>query len=139
MKPRILIFDKDPAITQQLFWTLCDDYDVVTANDLHSALRRLSSFQPAVAVIELSTNEDNGAADTGLRVLNYVRAHLPKSRILGMTGEVLPATTKGFLVLGVDEILNKPFDTAQLLSFLRRLAPMHSFDALESGSFKLCY
>ena len=38
MKPRILIVDDDDAITQQLFWTLCDDYDVMTANDMPTAI-----------------------------------------------------------------------------------------------------
>ena len=38
MKPRILIVDDDSAITQQLYWTLCDEYDVITANDLQLSL-----------------------------------------------------------------------------------------------------
>ncbi len=104
MKPRILIYDKDQAITRQLFWTLCEDYDVVTANDLQ-----------------------------------YVKTLFPKSRILGMTSEVFPKTKKKYLSLGVDELLDKPFDTEQLLDSLRRLAPLRSLDGIESGSFTACY
>ena len=138
MKPRILIFDSDHAITQQLFWTLCEDYDVVTANDLHTALRRAASYEPAVAIVDLSS-EAAGSVDTGLRVLEYVKSHLPKSRVLGMTSEGVPGTKKKYFRLGVDELLEKPFETEQLLDFLRRLAPIRSFDAIESGAFKLCY
>ena len=47
MKPRILIVDDDEAITQQLFWTLSDDYDVVTANDMQTAVRRATIYEPA--------------------------------------------------------------------------------------------
>ena len=139
MKPRILIFDSDQAITQQLFWTLCEDYDVVTANDFQTALRRVSSYQPVLALVELNANAGNDSADTGLRILDYMKAHLPKSRILGMTAEVLPETKKNFFIRGVDELLDKPFDTQQLLDLLRRLAPLRSFDSTESGAFKLCY
>jgi len=43
MKPRILIVDDDDAITQQLFWTLCDEYEVMTANDMPTAIRQCRS------------------------------------------------------------------------------------------------
>jgi Response regulator containing CheY-like receiver, AAA-type ATPase, and DNA-binding domains len=38
MKPRILVVDDDEAITQQLYWTLADEYDVITANDVKTAI-----------------------------------------------------------------------------------------------------
>jgi DNA-binding NtrC family response regulator len=139
VKPRILVFDSDQAITQQLFWTLCEKYDVVTANDLHTALRRVSSYQPVVAVVELSASSDSEIADTGLRIVDYMKTHLPKSKILGMTAEDLTKTKKKFFLRGIDEMLDKPFDTEQFLDILRQLAPLRSFDSAESGSFKLCY
>ena len=138
MKPRILIYDKDQAITRQLFWTLCDSYDVVTANDLATAVRR-AAYEPAVAVLELNMPASPGSEDTGIRLLQYLKGQFPKSRILGMTAEIFPETKAKYLRLGVDELLDKPFDTQQLLDFLRRLAPLRSLDASESGAFTLCY
>ena len=44
MKPRILVVDDDEAITQQLYWTLCEEYDVVTANDMPTAIRPPAEF-----------------------------------------------------------------------------------------------
>ena len=139
MKPRILIYDKDQAITRQLFWTLCDNYEVVTANDLPTAVRRASAYEPDVTILDLGTPTDAGSEDNGVRILLYVKRHYPKCRILGMTAESLPKTKKKYRSLGVDELLDKPFDTEQLLDFLRRLAPLRSLDKLESGSFTLCY
>jgi CheY-like chemotaxis protein len=139
LKPRILIYDKDQAITRQLFWTLCDTYDVVTANDLPTALRRAAAYEPAVAVLDLSVPAIPGYEAVGVRILQYLKVHFPKSRILGMTIEILPETKRNYFSLGVDELLDKPFDTQQLLDLLRRLAPLHSFDAVESGSFTLYY
>ena len=139
LKPRILIYDKDQAITRQLFWTLCDNYDVVTANDLQTAVRRASAYEPAVAVLDLNMPASSGSEDTGVRLVQFLKDHFPKSRILGMSAEVLPETRQKYLRLGVDELLEKPFDTQQLLDFMRRLAPLRSLDAIESGSFTLCY
>jgi DNA-binding response OmpR family regulator len=139
LKPRILIYDRDQAITRQLFWTLCEEYDVVTANDLHTAMRRASAYEPAIAVLDLNSPAAPGYDDAGLRILQYLRSHFPKSRILGMTSEIFLDKKKKYLILGVDELLDKPFDTQQLLDFLRRLAPLRSLDGIESGSFTLRY
>lgn len=139
MKPRVLIFDKDQAITQQLFWTLCDYYDVVTANDLPTALRRALTHEPLVAVLDLNSPPEFGSTDMGWRILEYVKSRIPKSRILGMTSEGVPETRHRYFDFGVDELLVKPFDTEQLLDFLRRLAPLRRLDGVESGTFKFCY
>jgi DNA-binding response OmpR family regulator len=138
MKPRILIYDKDQAITRQLFWTLCDNYDVVTANDLQTAVRRAAAHEPAVGILDLNTLAPD-SDDTGVRILLYLKGQFPKARILGMTSEILAESKQKYLRLGVDELLDKPFDTQQLLDFMRRLAPLRSLDAVESGSFTLCY
>ena len=53
MKPRILIVDDDSVITQQLYWTLCQEYDVVTANDLQTAIRRATFYKPDVSILDL--------------------------------------------------------------------------------------
>lgn len=139
MKPRILIYDKDQAITRQLFWTLCDNYDVVTANDLQTAVRRVAAHEPVLAVLDLNTPSYPDSDDPGVRILLYVKDHFPRSRILGMTAEIFPETKQKYNKLGADELLEKPFDTEQLLDFMRRLAPLRSLDVIESGSFTLCY
>ena len=53
MKPRILIVDDDSVITQQLYWTLCEEYDVVTANDMQTAIRRATFYKPDVSILDL--------------------------------------------------------------------------------------
>ncbi len=49
-KPKVLIVDDDVAITQQLFWTLCDEFEVMTANGLSSAIRRATIYEPDALV-----------------------------------------------------------------------------------------
>jgi CheY-like chemotaxis protein len=85
MKPRILIVDDDEAITQQLFWTLNEDYDVVTANDMQTAIRRVTVYQPAVSLLDLHLPPEVDSPKVGLRILDYIKTHFPDSKVLVMT------------------------------------------------------
>ena len=123
MKPRILIVDDDEAITQQLFWTLSDDYDVVTANDLPSAVRRATIYEPAVSILDLHLPPEVESPEVGLRVLEYLKMHLPDSKVLVMTSANGMETRNACYAVGADEFLDKPFDTEKLLTTMRRMAP----------------
>jgi DNA-binding response OmpR family regulator len=127
MKPRILIVDDDEAITQQLFWTLSDDFDVVTANDLPSAVRRVTVYEPAISILDLHLPPATGSPEVGLRILEYIKAHLPQTKILVMTSADSRDIREECFAVGADEFLNKPFDTEVLISTMRRMAP-HSLD-----------
>jgi DNA-binding response OmpR family regulator len=122
MKPIILIVDDDEAITQQLFWTLSDDYDVVTANDMQSAVRRATIYEPAVSILDLHLPPEVDSPEVGLRILEYLKAHLPESKVLVMTAASIE-TRKACYAVGADEFLDKPFDTEKLLAIMRRMAP----------------
>jgi DNA-binding response OmpR family regulator len=127
MKPRILIVDDDEAITQQLFWTLSDDYDVVTANDLPTAVRRVTVYEPAISILDLHLPPETGSPEVGLRILEYIKAHLPDTKVLVMTSADTSEVRDECFAVGADEFLNKPFDTELLISTMRRLSP-HSLD-----------
>ncbi len=124
MKPRVLIVDDDEAITQQLFWTLCDEYDVVTAHDLQTAVRRVTVYEPDVAIIDLCFSPASGSPDVGLRILEYVKAHAPQARVVIITSASGIDTQKACYASGADEFFGKPFDTHKLLATMRRLAPL---------------
>jgi len=127
MKPRILIVDDDEAITQQLFWTLSDEYDVFTANDLPSAVRRATVYEPAISILDLHLPPETGSPEVGLRILEYIKAHLPETKVLVMTSADGSDVREECFAGGADEFLNKPFDTETLISTMRRMAP-HSLD-----------
>jgi DNA-binding NtrC family response regulator len=123
MKPRILIVDDDEAITRQLFWILNEDYEVVTANDMQTAVRRATIYEPTVSVLDLHLPPETESPAVGLRLLDYIKTHFPETKVLIMTSTTDFETRKNCLAAGADEFLNKPFDTEKLLSTLRRLAP----------------
>ncbi len=123
MKPRILIVDDDESITQQLFWTLSDDYDVVTANDMQTAVRRAKVYEPNVSILDLHLPPEVDSPEVGLRILEYLKAHLPESKVLVMTSASGIETRNTCYAIGADEFLDKPFDTEKLLATMRRMAP----------------
>jgi len=123
MKPRILIVDDDEAITQQLFWTLSDDYDVVTANDMQTAVRRATIYEPVVSILDLHLPPEVDSPEVGLRILEYIKSHLPDSKVLVMSSAGGIETRKACFAVGADEFLAKPFETEKLLSTMRRMAP----------------
>jgi DNA-binding response OmpR family regulator len=81
MKPRILIVDDDSTITQQLYWTLCDEYDVITANDMQTAIRRATFYKPDISILDLQMPPDKDSPTSGLRLLEYIKGHLSNSRV----------------------------------------------------------
>jgi DNA-binding NtrC family response regulator len=123
MKPRVLIVDDDEAITQQLFWTLSDDYDVVTANDMQTAVRRATIYEPVVSILDLHLPPEVDSPEVGLRILEYIKSHLPDSKVLVMSSASGIETRKACFAVGADEFLDKPFETEKLLSTMRRMAP----------------
>lgn len=127
MKQRLLIVDDDLAITQQLFWTLSDEYDVIAANDLQSALRRSMVYAPEVALIDLHLPPTLDSPESGMGLLEYLKAHLPDSKVV-VISSADSATRAACLQRGADEFLAKPFETEQILALLRRLAPERQVD-----------
>jgi len=123
MKPRILIVDDDESITKQLFWTLGDDYEVVTANDMQTAVRRITIYTPAVAILDLHLEPNTDSPHVGLRILEYIKSHFPDTKVLMMSSTGSIENRNACFAIGANEFLDKPFETEQLLAAVRRLAP----------------
>ena len=121
-KPKVLIVDDDVAITQQLFWTLCDEFEVMTANDLSSAVRRATIYEPDVAILDLHLPPTLDAPAAGLRVLDFVKRHLPVSKVFVASSDPSVEIRKDCIRRGADGFFDKPLDVERLLSTVRRTA-----------------
>jgi DNA-binding NarL/FixJ family response regulator len=120
MKPKILIVDDDVSITQQLFWTLCDEFEVMTANNLSSAIRRATAYEPDLSILDLHLPPTPDSTDTGLRILDYVKLHLPSSKVLVASTDSSDEVCRELTRRGADGFLSKPLDVERLLSAVRR-------------------
>ena len=130
MKPRILIVDDDVAITQQLFWMLCDEYDVMTANDMQTALRRATIYEPALSIVDLHLPPTADTPEAGLRVLEYIKERFPDSKVIIISSSATMEVQKACLRGGAEVVLRKPFKAEDLLALMARHAPRHSFSML---------
>jgi len=129
MKPKVLIVDDDAAITQQLFWTLCDDYEVMTAGDLASAIRRAPIYEPAVALLDLHLPPTPDAPDSGIRILEYIKGHFPTAKVFVISSATTDEVQKACIRSGADGFLSKPLDVENLLSIVRRSTLARQLDA----------
>ncbi|HEX8178144.1 MAG TPA: response regulator [Pyrinomonadaceae bacterium] len=120
MKTRVLIIDDDAAIRQQLYWSLCDDYDVMTAEDMSSAIQGAHVYEPAVSLLDLNLPPVFDAKHTGLHILEYLKAHCPRSKVFVVSSEDSAETQAACFAGGADGFLSKPLDVEQLHSTLRR-------------------
>jgi DNA-binding response OmpR family regulator len=126
IKPRILIVDDDDAITQQLYWTLCEDYEVMTANDMQTAIRRATIYEPAVSIIDLHLPPAVQSPEVGMRILQYIKDHVRAGKVLVVSSADGDETKKACYAAGADDFLDKPFETEALLASLRRMATPRS-------------
>ena len=129
MKPKILIIDDDVTITQQLFWTLCDEFEVLTANSLSSAIRRATIYEPDISILDLHLPPTLDAPDTGLRVLEYVKQQLPSSKVFVVSSGASVELQRDCIRRGADGFLSKPIDVERLLETVRRTALTNRLEA----------
>jgi DNA-binding response OmpR family regulator len=125
-----LIVDDDTAVTQQLFWTLCDEYEVMTAYDLQSAVRRATIYEPSISIIDLHLPPAVNSPEVGLRILGYLKDRLPYSKVMIISSAADQAVREACFVNGADEFLDKPFDIEKLLAAMRRIAPERMFETV---------
>lgn len=119
MKPKILIVDDDVAITQQLFWTLCEEFEVMTANSLSSAIRRATAYEPDVSILDLHLPPTPDTPETGLRILDFFKHHLPDAKVFVASTDTSVEVRRELARLGADGFLQKPLDIERLLSTVR--------------------
>ena len=130
MKPRILVVDDDEAITQQLYWTLAEDYDVVTANDMRTAIRRATFYKPDISILDLQMPPADDAPTIGLQLLEFIKGHLPNSRVLIMSSNNKSEVQQACYAAGADEFFDKPFEIQDMLASICRLSPVHRLELI---------
>lgn len=130
MKPRILVVDDDEAITQQLYWTLADEYDVITANDLRTAIRRATFYKPDISILDLQMPPADDTPTVGLQLLEFIKGHLPNSHVLIMSSNDESEVQKACYDAGADEFFDKPFEVEDMLATICKLSPTHRLELI---------
>ncbi|MCW4455022.1 response regulator transcription factor [Flavobacterium sp. MXW15] len=109
-----LLVDDDPLYLRTLQRSLARrGIETATATDIASALRQAGAAPPAFALIDLKLG-----ADSGLSLIQPLRALRADMRILLVTGYASIATAVEAIKLGADDYLPKPATVSMILRAL---------------------
>jgi DNA-binding NtrC family response regulator len=122
MKPRLLLVDDDPLITESLAHVLASDFDVAIASDRASAIARLRepAGAPQLALVDLGLPPATGLPTEGFKLIGDILSHAPEARIVVLTGQNEESNARRARALGAIELVPKPCDPAHLRAVLAR-------------------
>lgn len=129
---KILIVDDDPAVARLTTRQLTQRDNAITcivANSANDALALLS-HQPAVAVVDLSLNEELGP-ESGFKLIDSLLAHDPTLRIIVQTGHETADYGIRALQRGAASFVGKPSNPDHLFALVK--------DALQTSSLNRQY
>ena len=130
VRPKVLIVDDDASITQQLYWTLCEEFEVLTANDFPTALRRATIYEPDILILDLHLPPTPDVPDTGLRILDFVKVRRPAPKVFVVSAAGGIGVEKACYQHGADVFIGKPLDIERLLAAVRRAAASEAAPSL---------
>jgi DNA-binding NarL/FixJ family response regulator len=64
----------------------------------------------------------------GLRLIEYIKGHLPNSKVLIMSSNTDPDVRKACMNAGADGFFAKPFELEDMLASICRLTPVHRLE-----------
>jgi DNA-binding NtrC family response regulator len=121
-RPRLLVVDDDPLITDTLAYALGGDYDVITAASRDEAVERLRALDaaPPLALVDLGLPPSPHTPDEGFQLVADLLAHSPGMKIFVLSGQNDAANARHARALGAWEFVAKPSDPALLRRLLSR-------------------
>jgi len=131
-KPTLLVIEDDPGLQKQLRWCL-DDYQVVLAGDLDSALAQLRRHEPAVVTMDLGLPPDPDGATEGLAVLQQILALAPLTKVIVLTGNQDHAHAVKAIAMGAYDFHQKPVDNDVLRLVVERAFFLHALQMENRG------
>jgi DNA-binding NarL/FixJ family response regulator len=94
-----------------------------------TAIRRAKIYEPTVSILDLHLPPSVESPEVGLRILKYIKGHLPDAKVLVISSADSIETHNACYAAGADEFLDKPFETEQLRAAMRRIAPQRMLSA----------
>ncbi|MFM9913154.1 MAG: sigma-54-dependent transcriptional regulator [Methylophilaceae bacterium] len=119
-KPRLILVDDDPLITDTMHFILEKDFEVSVAESrlqVKSLLRQLDS-PPQIALVDLGLPPSPHKPDEGFMLIGELLAHSPSMKIFVLSGQNNDANARHALSLGAAEFVGKPCDVNRLRGLL---------------------
>jgi two-component system nitrogen regulation response regulator GlnG len=134
-KPRLLLVDDDPLINESLAFALAGEYDVARAHDRASAVARLREGPaPDLALIDLGLPPVAHLPNEGFKLIGDLLAHVPRVRILVLTGQNEESNARRARALGAVDLVPKPCEPEFLRTALARALTSPDLDRREDAA-----
>src|SRR5262250_3356350 len=108
-KPRLLIVDDDPLITETLAYALGKDFDVLLSDSRMHAIGLLRQLDqaPQLALVDLGLPPTPHRPDEGFQLVGDLLAHSPAMKILVLSGQNDASNARHARALGAAEFVAK--------------------------------
>ena len=134
-KPRLMLVDYDPLIGESLAFALEPDYDVALAQDRQGAVALLrEGLQPDLALIDLGLPPVPHLPNEGFKLIGDLLAHVPRVRILVLTGQNEESNARRARALGAVDLVPKPCEPGFLRSALARALRSSGLDRSDDAA-----
>ncbi len=119
-RPRLLIVDDDPLITETLSYALGKDFEVMVSDSRQHAVSLLRQLDeaPQLALVDLGLPPMPHRPDEGFQLISDLLAHSPSMKILVLSGQNDAANARHARTLGAAEFVAKPCDPENLKKIL---------------------
>jgi CheY-like chemotaxis protein len=118
MKHRILVVE-DNALNRELLcdWLDAEGYEVISAENLKTALAAVESHPPHVVLLDIQLG-----ADDGLSLVSWMREQqgLRSIPVIAVTAHAMAVEQGRILLAGCNACISKPVDFRQLSEHLKR-------------------
>lgn len=139
-KPRLILVDDDPLITDTLHFILGEDFDVSVAESRSQAKSLLRQLEqpPQIALVDLGLPPNPHRPDEGFKLVSELLAHAPSIKIFVLSGQNNDANARHALALGAADFIGKPCDVNKLRTLLMdALRIQDAEQSAETASHKL--
>ena len=129
-KPRLLLVDDDPLISDTLSFVLGRDFDVHVASSRAEAIGwlRTTANIPELALVDLGLPPTPQLPIEGFQLIAELLAHAPAIRILVLSGQNEESNARRARALGAVDLVPKPCEPEHLKTLLNNALRINSDD-----------
>ncbi len=119
-KTKILIVEDEEAISSQMRWALCEDYEVILAGSRGEALESMRRDVPTLVLLDLGLPPFPRTAEEGLRCLKELLHVNSGSKVIVLTGNQEKENALKAIELGAFDFFLKPAELDEVRIVLKR-------------------
>ena len=137
-KPRLLLVDDDPLISDTLSFVLSRDFDIHVSGSRAEAINwlRTTPNVPELALVDLGLPPTPQLPIEGFQLIAELLAHAPAIRILVLSGQDEESNARRARALGAVDLVPKPCEPEHLKVLLNNALRIDVADLIDANDVK---